>query len=216
MNVERYRFSAYLNGTVIFGAVIFTILASLCLSSCGSTPPPRATQSTPGNPAGDSAYRIQGGDTVLIDVWRVPVLSQKVRVGIDGTFVYPLLGSVPAGEKTVDELRDYLKEALAKDYLVDPVVTVTIDTKTQRFFVVGEVKHAGAFTLEEKVNVYQAIVTAGGFTDFASKRVKILRNVGGQQKVIRVNISKFEKERQADPEAEIQAGDTVVVGKKLL
>ena len=164
----------------------------------------------------DSAYRIQPGDLVLIDVWRVQVLSQKVKVGMDGTFVYPLIGTVPARDKTVDELRAYLTKALSDGYLVDPVVTVTIDTKTQRFFVVGEVKQPGAFTLEEKIDVYQAIITAGGFTDFASKSVNIIRKSGGRKKVIGINIGRFTKEGRSNPEAEIQAGDTVVVKKRLL
>ena len=161
-------------------------------------------------------YQIQPGDLVLIDVWRVPVLSQKIKVGMDGTFVYPLIGTVPAKEKTVDELRIYLTKALTDGYLVNPVVTVTLDTKTQRFFVVGEVKQPGAFTLEEKIDVYQAIITAGGFTDFASKRVKILRKSGGEKQVISINIDRFSKEGRTNPQAEIQAGDTVIVKKKLL
>lgn len=164
----------------------------------------------------DSAYRIQSGDIVLIDVWRVQVLSQKVKIGMDGTFVYPLIGTVPAQGKTVDELRAYLTKALTDGYLVDPVVTVTIDTKTQRFFVVGEVKQPGAFTLEEKIDVHQAIITAGGFTDFASRSVKIIRKRGSEKKVIGININHFTEQGKTDREADIQAGDTVVVRKKLI
>ena len=134
--------------------------------------------------AEDRAYRIRPGDVILIDVWRVPVLGQKVKVGLDGTFLYPLLGSVTAEGKTVDELRTYLTEALSENYLVDPVVTVTIDSGTQGFFVVGEVKRPGSFKLEEKIDVYQAIITAGGFTDFASKRGEIIRQKGDNQKGI--------------------------------
>jgi len=163
-----------------------------------------------------SGYKIQPGDVVLIDVWRVPVLSQKVRVGLDGGFLYPLIGTVLAEGRTVDELRTYLTEALGENYLVDPVITVTLDAGTQTFFVAGEVKHPGAFKLEEKIDVYQAIITAGGFTDFASNQVRILRKTGEEQKVIKININEFKKQAQTNPEAEIQPGDTVVVSKSLI
>ena len=165
--------------------------------------------------ADNPSYKIQAGDAIRIDVWRVPVLSQQVRVGMDGTFVYPLIGSVPAEGMTVDGLRTYLTDALGKDYLVDPVVTVTLEPGTQKFFVVGEVKQPGSFSIDEKIDVYQAVISAGGFTDFASKRVKILRKSSGGKQVIEINIDDFSKEGRTNPEAVIQPGDTVVVKKKL-
>ena len=166
--------------------------------------------------AGKVSYPIQPGDVLVVDVWRVPLLSQEVTVGVDGTFLYPLLGSVKAEGKTVDEVRDYLTEVLGKDYLVDPVITVARRIKSQGFFVVGEVKNPGAFQFEERINVYQAIIMAGGFTDFASKKVKIIRRTGGQRKVTKINIKDLEKEGATKPNAQIQPGDTVVVPKRLL
>lgn len=161
-------------------------------------------------------YPIQPGDILVIDVWRVPLLSQEVTVGVDGTFLYPLLGSVKAEEKTVDQIRSYLTEALGKDYLMDPVVTVARRSKSQGFFVVGEVRNPGAFQFEERINVYQAIIMAGGFTDFASKRAKIIRRSSGHRKVIKINIKHLEKEGPTNPDAQIQPGDTVVVPKRWL
>ena len=204
--------------TWIYGCFLLSVIL-LGFASCAAFPESDLTRdSVPKENFGEEnqGYRIHAGDVVLIDVWRVPVLSQKVKVRMDGTFLYPLLGTVPAEGKTVDELRGYLTDELKKGYLVDPVVTVVLDSGTQGFYVVGEVKRPGAFKLEEKIDVHQAIITAGGFTDFASKRVKIIRKTGNQKKEIKVNIDQFTKSGRANPEAEIQPGDTVVVPKRLL
>lgn len=199
---------------------VFLILSSFPFLSCAtlseSTSPRRPTISQKNLEIEERSYRIRSGDILKIEIWRVPLLSQEVSVGLDGTFLYPLLGSVPAKGKTIDEVREYLAQELGKSYLVDPVITVALGSETQGFFVVGEVKNPGAFQLKESISVYQAIITAGGFTDFGSKHVKIVRKSGGQRKVIRINIKKYEKAGQIDPEAEIQPGDIVVVPKKWL
>ena len=166
--------------------------------------------------ADERSYKIQPGNTLSINVWRVPLLTQEVTVGPDGTFRYPLLGNVPAKGKTVEELGDHLTKALAKDYLKDPVVTVSLGPEAHGFFVVGEVNSPGSFPLKEKIDVYQAIITAGGFTDFASKKVKVIRKIGGGKKVIHVHIDKFSREGEADPDWEVQPGDVIVVSKSLL
>jgi len=195
---------------IFLAAFLAPFLSAISLQAADSDrkAPPKKVQESE-----ESTYRIHSGDTLSINVWRVPLLTQDVIVGLDGTFLYPLLGSVPAEGKTIDEIRKYLTEALGKNYLVGPVVTVVLASKTQEYFVVGEVKKPGAFKMEERIDVYQAIITAGGFTDFASKRVKIIRKTSGQKKVIKVNIGKFHK--KYDPEANIQPGDVIEVPKRL-
>ena len=211
----------------IFWLLIFVTLAGF-VSSCGSLPNPSELEKreiqnpSPGKSKSPvdiekgPSYHLQSGDMLIIDVWRVPLLSQEVTVGPDGTFLYPLLGSVPAEGKTLDEVRTYLAETLGKSYLVNPLVTVTRGSKSRGFYVVGEVRNPGAFQFEERINVYQAIIMAGGFTDFGSKHVKIIRRQGKERKVIKISINKLEKEGKVDPESQIQPGDVIVVPKRLL
>jgi len=206
-----YLFSGFL--------LIFSALLGFPLSSCVGISEPVSNKTPISQTAlerGERSYQIQPGDSLTINVWRVPLLTQEVTVGPDGTFLYPLLGSVPAQGKTIDEVRDYLTKELGKDYLANPVITVGRGSESRGFFVVGEVKNPGGFPLKEKISVYKAIITAGGFTDFASKSVKIIRRKGGQRQVFKFNIKKFEKEGKVDPNADIQPGDIVVVPKRLL
>ena len=214
MKKERRLFSLLSSGFIF--SVLLTFFPFL---SCVSVPPPavgRTPLSQKNLEVEERTYRIQPGDILNINVWRVPLLTQEATVGLDGTFLYPLLGSVPAQGKTIDEVRDYLTRELAKEYLVDPVITVSLGSESQGFFVVGEVRNPGAFPLKEKISAYKAIITAGGFTDFASKRVKIIRRKGNRRQVFKFNINKFEKEGQVDPNADIHPGDIVVVAKRLI
>lgn len=66
-------------------------------------------------------------------------------------------------------------------------------TKAGIFFASGEVKKPDAYKYEEGLTVVKAITMAGGFTDKASTgRVKIIRKVDGQEKVIeRVKMDEF-------------------------
>lgn len=204
------------------------MIGGLFLTSCESSPRKTKASVAEAGPlsqevrpsedgkADERSYQIQPGNTLSINVWRVPLLTQEVTIGPDGTFRYPLLGTVSAKGKTAEEVRDHLTKALAKDYLRDPVVTVSLGPEAHGFFVVGEVNAPGSFPLKEKIDVYQAIIIAGGFTDFASKKVKVIRKTGGRKKVMQVHIDKFAKEGEVDPEWEVQPGDTIIVSKKLI
>jgi polysaccharide biosynthesis/export protein len=199
--------------------LIFIMAAELlCLSSCAgfeSYEYKTVEYDTASDADETTGTRIDVGDKISIKVWRVPLLSQDVLVGLDGTFLYPLLGTVPAEGKTSDELRDYLTEALGKDYLVDPLVTVSLEGRAQGFFVVGEVKAPGPKKLSEKIDIYQAIIISGGFTDFASKNVKIIRKTKGEKRTLKFDIKQFAAQTKTDPEAIIRPGDIIVVEKRL-
>ena len=76
-----------------------------------------------------------------------------------------------------------------KKYIQDPVVTVVVlGVNSQRIFTVGEVNKVGPVMLTPGMTPLQAIVSAGGLTQFAnSKHIYILRTVDGKQEKIPFN-----------------------------
>lgn len=121
----------------------------------------------------ENRYLIAPQDILIVDVFGEKELSREFKVEANGEITYPLLGVVKVGGMPTTEAESKLKELLAKDYLVDPQVTVTVKEYRKRIItVVGEVTKPGAFELpgEQKWTILDAIGQAGGPTKAANKK----------------------------------------------
>jgi polysaccharide export outer membrane protein len=135
----------------------------------------------------DGAYRFYPGDTFRIDVRTAPELSGELTIAPDGTIALPTIGPVTASGRTVRELQNQIEEIYANE-LRDPSLVITpTGFGSQKIFVGGEVKHAGAFDLPGEIDVLQAIMLAGGWTDAAKpSHVIIMRRGPGGELMTRV------------------------------
>lgn len=157
-------------------------------------------------------YRIAAGDTLDIRVADHAELSQTTVVIKDGSISLPLVGAVMVQGLTVNEVRVKLEDMYNKSYIANPSVSVSLkEARPQQFFVQGEVKAPGVYSLHEGITVLKAVITAGGFTDYASKSgVRILRKVDGQDQVIRVDVGRIEKGDMAQ-DFTLMPDDVIVV-----
>lgn len=126
-------------------------------------------------------YRIGARDLLEIEVYELeePNKSKqlKVRVAQDGQIVVPLLGPVTAAGRTAGELQADLVVALAKDYLVNPNVTVAIaEHQARRITVLGAVQQPGTFHLKDNsTTLVDVLALAGGPNDKAGSVVYVAR-----------------------------------------
>jgi polysaccharide export outer membrane protein len=165
-------------------------------------------------------YRIAPGDVLQVFVWREPDLSREVRVRTDGLVTVPLVGDLPAVNKTPRGLAAELAQALAK-FITTPNVTVTVSySSSQRFFVVGEVQKPGEFPLLGRTTLLQALALAGGFRDYAkTDEVKVIRQdltlVNGQLRtrevVLPVNYKALAQGQNLPQNFPLRPGDVIVV-----
>lgn len=160
-------------------------------------------------------YKISSGDMLEIVVSDHPELSSAVLVIKDGTVSLPLLGAVPVHGMTVDEARKKLEDLYNANYIVNASVALSLkQTPSLQVYVNGEVKVPGVYPYTSGTTALKAIVTAGGFTEYASKgSVKILRKADGQQQVIKVNIAKIENGAE---DVELMPDDVVTVPQSLI
>lgn len=116
-----------------------------------------------GRAASEPAYLIGGGDSLQVNVWKNPELSQTVTVRPDGMITLPLIRDVQASGSTAMDLGKIIEARLAA--LVNaPNVTVTVVTATNyRVYTNGAVTN-GMFTLSAPINVLQLLARAGGPT----------------------------------------------------
>ena len=128
-----------------------------------------------GRPPGEQAiysYILGPQDVLRITVWNHPELTNPSGtanelsgriINADGTFYYPYVGNVPAGGKTVQEVRNMLERGLSS-ILKSPQIDVSVlQYRSQRVFVAGEVRNPGAVPITDvPVSIADAIAATGG------------------------------------------------------
>jgi polysaccharide export outer membrane protein len=161
-------------------------------------------------------YRIGPGDVLGVRVWNQESMSiARARVRDDGRISVPFLNDVDAAGTTPTLLARRLEEAL-RSYVVNPVVTVTVEeVRPLRISVIGQVTRPGVYDLERGVGVLAALAAAGGLTDYAHRdRLYVLRTVHRPDDApLRIRFT-FDGLTRAEPRAAsfvLHQGDTVVV-----
>ena len=114
-----------------------------------------------------------------------------------------------ANPPAAETLRVNLQK-LQSGTVADNVVLRAGDTifvpKAETVFVSGHVRTPGEYVIRPGMTVRQALALAGGVTDRGTeRRIQIIRMVQGKQVTI-----------GADPQATVQAGDTIVVKERFL
>jgi polysaccharide export outer membrane protein len=161
-------------------------------------------------PMDASRYIIGPEDSLQVTVWKEPTLSGNFPVRPDGMISLVLVGDLPAAGLTPMALSNDITQRLKK-YIQDPVVTVAVlGVNSQRIFLVGEVGKVGPVMLTPGMTPLQAIVSAGGLSQFAnSKRIYILRTASGKQQKIPFNYKQALKGENSG--MTLLPGDTIVV-----
>jgi len=163
--------------------------------------------------AGHTEYSISAHDELQINVYGEPDLTKTVRVAVDGTISYPLLGKVKVDGLTAQGLEDKLSK-LFKDggFIVNPQVSVFVE-RFSTVSILGEARNPGSYELKGRLSIMDAIAQAGGFNiDADINNVKILRVEDGQQKTISVNLGDVKKGMEG-VEIALKPNDTIFVEK---
>src|SRR5262249_39917953 len=90
------------------------------------------------------------------------------------------IGRVQAGSHTLRSFERELKERLADGYFRSPQVTVAIEQyRSQRIFVMGEVRQPGPVALTGGMTLIEALARAGSMLPTSSGEVSIVRAAPG-------------------------------------
>src|SRR3954465_13394165 len=126
-------------------------------------------------------YVVGAQDVLTITSYDQADMSGKFTVEADGTFTFPMIGRVKAGGLTLRGLEAAIKTRLKDDgYFRNPQITVAVDTyKSQKVFIVGEVRTPGSYPLSGDMNLVEALARAGSTLPSASGQAVIVH--GGNQ-----------------------------------
>jgi protein involved in polysaccharide export with SLBB domain len=127
----------------------------------------------------DTDLPLGPGDVIEISVLEVEELSKfRARIPLRGTITLPLIGPLPAANRTAIELEEDIRQRLQQKYMHEPQVSVFVEEqKSQRISVVGAVNNGGVFTLSSRLRLADALALAGGLTNDADRVVYVIRHL---------------------------------------
>lgn len=172
--------------------------------------------------AASTDYVVGPQDVLSITVFDEASLSGKYVVEGDGSFAFPLVGRMQVTGMSVRDIESALAARLSAGYFVNPHLTVAVEQyRSQRIFVVGEVRNAGTYTLNGDMSLIEALAKAGSTTPIAGDDVILIRGKGATAAVMPTDRPaddvmhiRLKDIQNGTPEArrlELTDGDTVYV-----
>src|SRR5213595_3788576 len=155
--------------------------AALLFAGFGVTAAARPQPAPSASPVTD--YIVGPQDVLTITCYDQADLSGKFSVEADGTFTYPLIGRIKGGGLTLRALEDAVKAQLREQgYFRNPQMTVSVDQyRSQKVFIVGEVRTPGSYPLSGDMNLVEALARAGSTLPTASGEAVIVHTDGTGQ-----------------------------------
>jgi len=152
---------------------------------------------------------LRRGDSILIHLTAIP-RPEDVREVLDerGTVTLPLIGDVEVEGLTTAAAERAIQKAYISGGYYNKIDVIVVADKDE-YFVRGEVKREGRYPLAGDLTLIQAITSAGGYTDYARSKIKVIRG----KKVLYFNSKRIELRKDEDPL--IEPGDIIVVLRRI-
>lgn len=204
-----------LRSIAVLTAVCLSLLLTACASSGGGkAPPPVQATAT----AVDS-YKIGVDDIVQVSVWRNPELGITVPVRPDGMISVPLVGDVAAGGHTPAEVAKDIQTKLAS-FVRDPQVAVILtDLRSHEYLsrvrVTGAVRQPISIPYRPGMTVLDAVLAAGGVTEFAAgDRSELYRKSGEGTETYAVRLDKILNRGDLSTNFPVSPGDVITIPER--
>lgn len=131
-------------------------------------------------PATDEGYVLGAEDVVQVDVLGRSDFSVKSKVGTDGKIQLPLLGAVPASDRTVLQLRNEIRVALQKGgFFTQPIVEVQVASYASRYVtVLGAVATPGLVPVDRAYRLSEILARVGGVRESGADYLTVRTKTG--------------------------------------
>ena len=194
-----------------------SLLCAGCMSARSGTHP-----EPPANATTIDSYHIGVDDIVQVNVWRNPELGITEPVRPDGKITVPLVGDVMAGGRAPDDVAAEIQQKLA-DYVREPRVTVILtDLRSHEYLsrvrVTGAVKQPISIPYRQGMTVLDAVLAAGGLTEFAAPdRSDLYRKSGdGATSTYPVRLDRILGKGDLSTNFKVAPGDVITVPERVL
>ena len=157
--------------------------------------------------------RLGGGDLLEINVYNVPELTTKSRLGNNGDVYLPLVDYVHLAGLTVQEAQALIEKRLSDGgFVKNPHVTLIVDQSvSQGISLLGEVARPGVYPVIGEPRLFDVISSAGGFTEKAGQSITVTHR-NQSDKPVTVPLSRRLTDSPVN-NISVSPGDTILVHK---
>lgn len=193
---------------------------SLLLAGCASNSNLSSGAPPAAMPAADD-YRIGVDDMVQVSVWRNPELGITAPVRPDGKISVPLVGDVVAGGRTPGEVAQDVQQKLGT-YVLEPQVTVILtELRSHEYLsrvrVTGAVRQPVSIPYRQGMTVLDAVLAAGGLTEFAAPgKSSLHRKSGDGSNSYGVQLDNILNHGDLSTNYKVAPGDVITVPERVL
>ncbi|MCW9014614.1 MAG: polysaccharide biosynthesis/export family protein [Gammaproteobacteria bacterium] len=166
-----------------------------------------------------SEYLIGVDDQLEVNVWRNPELSVAMPVRPDGKISVPLIGDIQAGGRTPVAVANEIQKELSI-YVRNPNVTVIL-TELRNFEYISRIRVTGAvqtptsFSYRQGMTVLDAVLEAGGVTEFAApNRAKLYRQGKKETEVYDIQLGGILNQGELSTNFRLKPGDIITVPER--
>lgn len=202
------------------GSGLLVVSLSILLTACATT-----GNSVSGSPPADmpmaDAYQIGVDDVVQVSVWRNPELGITAPVRPDGMISVPLVGDVQAGGRSPADVAKDIQGKLAA-FVVEPQVAVILtELRSHEYLsrvrVTGAVRQPISIPYRQGMTVLDAVLAAGGVTEFAAPdRSNLYRKKGNTTASYQVRLDSVLNRGDLTTNFKVAPGDVITVPERTL
>jgi polysaccharide export outer membrane protein len=201
-----YRNYALSSSLCLFACVVF---AAFACGGCQTPLPP-----LPNPPGPKTAVRLSPGDTLKLSFAEESDLDQTQKIRRDGKVSLPYLGEVKAAGKRIIDFQHELVRRY-EDNLDNPEVLVTLENSLPTVIVSGFANKPGKYVFDRPTTVFQAIMEAGGASDYGSLRnIHLTRIINGEERTETISLRPNIRGQPTIPEY-VQDGDVIYISRSL-
>lgn len=159
----------------------------------------------------DPSYILRPNDSISVEIYQEPDLSGSFRLLRTGQASFQLIGLVSLSGLSVTEASKKIHDLYAAKYLVDPKVTLSVDSYATEFVtVLGAVRSPGqvAIPISGNLDLATAMASVGGLTGDANQAsIIVTRAAGGSTPYTQSQID------GAAGKVRLNSGDRIIVNK---
>ena len=188
------------------------VFAALLLLPCAGCR--TSSETLPDQPVATTPVTLSAGDVIKLTFPLASDLNQSQKIRADGKVSLPVVGEVTATGKKLLDFQNELT-GLYKPQLRNSDVVVTLESGPATVIVSGYVSKPGKFSFDRPMTVFQAIMEAGGVSEYGSlSNVHLVRIVNGEQHTQVLNIRSAVSGKTAKVNY-VKDGDVIYVAHSL-
>lgn len=154
-------------------------------------------------------YKISLNDQLTVILSGSKELIFDLNVNLDGTILFPELGSIYVAGETFGDVKAKLRNLIKQSYIGVEIDLSLKNLSAKKITIVGAVKSPGTYLVNPFSTISSALAYSGGISEIGTLRnIKLIRNNG---EIFNFDLYKLLIEGDRSDDITIEAGDVILI-----